>query len=121
MKEATFTSNRWSLPFQRSSATYEDVPPVRRAEKPHAEDHCDANCPYCHQPMDRIGMTVASLLSGGCRQLCFALLMIVVALLRCVRFVAGAALCLIGLLGAWCRALGLQISHPHDRRFLQKL
>ena len=71
--------------------------------------------------MDRIGLTVANLLMGGFRQLCFALCMIGVALVRCLRFLAAAVLTLIGLLGAWCRAFGLQIAHPHDRSFLEKL
>lgn len=120
MKEASFTSSRWS-PLRGSSAAYSDAPPVRHAEKPHVYEECDLHCPYCHQRMDRVGMTVANLLAGGCRQLCFAVWMIVVALVRCLRFVVAAALCLIGLLGAWCRALGLQIAHPHDRGFLEKL
>ncbi|MBP85612.1 MAG: hypothetical protein CMJ64_02675 [Planctomycetaceae bacterium] len=121
MKEATVTSSRWSFPFQSSHGHYADAPPVRRDHKAHTHEECDSHCPYCHQRMESVGMTVASLLVGGCRQLCFALWMIAVALVRCLRFLAAAALCLIGLLGAWCRGLGLQISHPHDRGFLEKL
>lgn len=119
MKDAAFTSSRWSSPFTSSPEKKANTPPRRQAYDLH--DECDEHCPYCHQRMDRVGLTVANLLIGGCRQLCFALFMIGVALVRCLRFLAAAALCLVGLLGALCRACGLQIAHPHDRTFLEKL
>ena len=118
MKEASFPTSRWST-FQSSRRCALDAPPVRQAHKAHAHEDCGSHCPYCHQRMDHVGLTVANLLLGGCRQLCFALLMIAAALVRCLRFLAAAALCLIGLMGALCRGLGLRIAHPHDRGLLE--
>jgi hypothetical protein len=58
---------------------------------------------------------------GGGRQLLCGLLILCLAILRCVRFAVGGALCLVGFVGGCCGALGLRIAHPEDRKLLQKL
>ena len=122
MKKAVMSKDRWSVRFGDATERFARDPPVRKEKKPlREEDLFDSHCPYCHQHLDRPSLSITSLLTGGIRQLGVALLMIAFAIVRCLRFAAAAALCVIGFVGSCCRALGMQVAHAEDRQFLKKL
>ena len=106
---------------QQSRFSDRDIPDwtqPRQEPKPNQKDPLGHTCPYCDQQLPDPGTTIVSMFGGGLRRLLVAVLMITVAGLRCIRFVAAGGLCMIGLFGACCRAIGLRIAHPHDRRLL---
>ncbi len=98
--------------------------PVRGAAhaepKPARDDAEPHTCPFCQQPYADDRATIGALLVGGTRRLQVALWMIAGAVLRCLRFLVGGLLCLIGLIGDSCRLVGVRIAHPRDRRFLPR-
>ena len=57
--------------------------------------------------------------AGGVSRFAVAIYMILGAILRCVRLVIAAALCLAGLVGNCCRTLGIRIAHRDDRRLFE--
>lgn len=77
-------------------------------------------CPFCEQQLPHARTTVLSVLLGGIQRLFVALCMIVGGVLRFARLVVAGVLCLIGLIGASSRAIGIKIAHPHDRRLFQR-
>ena len=108
--------NRWEIPAQRARYAYQEAskPPNHRCQ---GEDE-DGRCPYCQQPFDDASGTIPILMLVGCRQLIGAVSLIGACVFRCVRFVIAGALCLVGLIGACFRKVGLAIAHPRDRRVL---
>jgi hypothetical protein len=122
MREAVATHDRWSFQNDDPDVRFEQKPRARKPKRHHHDDEVfDSRCPYCQQDLDHHGMSISNLLTGGVRQLGFALVMIAFAIVRCLRFVAAVVLCVFGFVGNCCRALGLQIAHASDREFLKKL
>ena len=101
---------RYADPFyaQRSPADHLSKPP--KTAVPHT-------CPYCDPTRadDRLG--ILDLFVGGLRRLRIAVWMIIRATFRLARFLIGAILCLVGLVGDFFRGIGLKVAHPQDRRF----
>jgi hypothetical protein len=89
--------------------------PAPLPEHPHTAGH---RCPFCEQPMPQGRTSILSLFLGGIGRFFTSLWMIVAAVLRFARFVVGGTLCLVGLLGAGIRAVGVRIAHPQDRCLL---
>ncbi len=76
------------------------------------------SCPYCDQPIWEERSSLVSLFVGGMRRLDVAFRMLARSLIRLIRFALAAAFCLVGLIGACAREIGLKLVHPNDRRFL---
>jgi hypothetical protein len=107
---------------QRPSRFSEDMFSMPRPQhpepKPGNSHPASERCPYCDQLLPHAPHGAVSVLFGGIRKLFSAVLVILVAVIRCARLILAGCLCLIGLLGACCRSLGIRIAHPDDRRFL---
>ncbi len=84
--------------------------------KPMASPH---TCPFCEQSLPQARRGILAMFAGGVSRFAVAIFMILGAILRCVRLVIAAALCLVGLVGSCCRTLGIRIAHRDDRRLFE--
>jgi hypothetical protein len=104
-----FTDDMFSAPWPRQPEP-----------KPPPEQAAAERCPFCDQRLPHARSSILSVFGGGIRRLAVAIWMILFALIRTVRLAIAGCLYLVGLVGACCRALGVRIAHPDDRRFFVK-
>ena len=80
----------------------------------------DGTCPHCQQPIPDESY-LPSMLHSGLLLLATAIQVILVALVRCIRFGVAAVLCLVSQLGSACRFAAMHVVHPSDRKLLMRL
>lgn len=90
------------------------VPPEKPAVNPN--DSHMASCPVCRRPYEDRGLI--SPLCGGVKRLVRSFGMVVAGGLRLARFAVASVLCVVGVIGFCCHALGRRIAHPEDRHLL---
>ncbi len=115
---AAFVTNNQKSRF--SDGVFSTSKSYREDPKPSKYCCSACVCPSCGQPLVHARMSIPSMFGGGVRRLLTALWMITAALFRCLRFAVAGILCVVGFVGDGCRAIGLWIAHPDDRRFLTK-
>jgi hypothetical protein len=80
----------------------------------------DGTCPHCQQPIPDESH-LPSMFHGGFQLLATSIQVILVALVRFIRFGIAAALCLVSQLGSACRFVAMHVVHPSDRKLLMRL
>ncbi len=108
-RHSRFTEEMFSTPW-----------PHHPEPKPDQNNSSPQKCPFCEQLLPHARSSILSVFCSGIRRLTIAICMILGAAIRCARLAVAGSLCLIGVIGACCRSLGVRIAHPEDRRFFAK-